>query len=365
MKNFLLSAAASLCCCVSCTQPVGESICTTIDLGASIGQTTDAIRLNDLFDITQVLPLETTDDFLLSSINLIGNPEKVLIFNESDRLYYVDKATGKLLSKIDRKGNGPEEYTYIRIASADNDGNALVYDPDRKALLKYSPQGKLISSVKNDSIGSVSQLADGNYAVSYGPLIKSCPGIAIYDKDFNLLRQGLTNDPLKSNFILMFNTMFENEGKCYFQDSPFNDTLFCVTSEKDVPFLVLSSGDYKTPIDAYETYDVYKRDRGSYIMNKYGQFAGDRLFITFSYGEKKYHDVWDMKTSKLLYRSAIGKDGGVAGIPMEIEGTEVVVWPKLTYGDKVYVEVQAEEAQAFLPSVSETDNPILVELTLK
>ena len=87
MKNILLSAAASLYCCVSCTQPASESICTTIDLGASIGQTTDAIRLNDLFDITQVLPLETTDDFLLSSINLIGNPEKVFIFNESDRLY--------------------------------------------------------------------------------------------------------------------------------------------------------------------------------------------------------------------------------------------------------------------------------------
>ncbi|HAC22793.1 MAG TPA: hypothetical protein DCF91_11995 [Porphyromonadaceae bacterium] len=365
MKNILLFAAASLCCCVSCTQTTNETVCTTIDLGASIGQTTDAIPLNDLFDITQVLPIETTDDFLLSTIRLVGNPGKALVLNESDRLYFVDKATGKLLSKIDRKGNGPEEYTYIRTASIDNDGNALLYDPEHKMLMKYAPQGELISSVKNDSIDSVFQLSDGNYAVSYGPLIKSSPGIAIYDKNFKLMRQGLTNEPMKSNFVLMFNTMFENEGRCYFQDAPFNDTLFCVTSEKDVPFLVLSSGDYKAPTDLYQTYDVYKRDCSSYIRNKYGQLAGDKLFITFTYDEKKYYDVWDMKTSKLLYRSAIGKDGGVKGIPLQIEGAEVVVWPKLTYGDKIYAEVQAEEAQAFLPSISETDNPVLVELTLK
>lgn len=365
MKNILLSAAASLCCCVSCTQTTNESVCTTIDLGASIGQTTDAIRLNDLFDITQVLPLKTTDDFLLSSINLIGNPEKVLIFNESDRLYYVDKATGKLLSKIDRKGNGPEEYTNTRIAAVDNERNVLLYDFGRKTLMKYSPRGEFLSSIKNDSTGSVFQLADGNYAISYNPSIESRAGIAVYDKDFKLLRQGLSHDKLDSEFMVMFNTMFENDGKAYFRDTPHNDTLFCVTSEKDEPFLVLNKGGLKAPIEIFEKFDIYKRDRSKYIMNDYVRPAGDKLFITFTYDEKKYQDVWDMKTSKLLYRSAIGKDGGVAGIPMEIEGTEVVVWPKLTYGDKVYVEVQAEEAQAFLPSVSETDNPVLVELTLK
>lgn len=364
MKNILLFAAASLCCCVSCTQTTNETVCTTIDLGASIGQTTDAIPLNDLFDITQVLPIETTDDFLLSSISLIGNPEKTLIFNESDRLYYVDKATGKLLSKIDRKGNGPEEYTNIRVASVDNDGNALLCDWNNQ-YMQYSSQGEFISSVKTDSISSVYQLADGNYAVSYNPILESSPGIAIYDKDFKLLRQGLSNDEMMSDILIFFNRMFENDGKCYFQDVPFNDTLFCVTSEKDVPFLVLSSGDYKTPLDLYETYDRYKKDGPNYIMDKGGQFAGDKLFTIFTYGEKMYYDVWDMKTSKLLYRSTTGRDGGVAGIPLQIEGTEVVVWPKLTYGDKVYVEVQAEEAQAFLPSICETDNPVLVELTLK
>lgn len=365
MKNILLSAAASLCCCVSCTQTTNETVCTTIDLGASIGQTTDVIPLNDLFDITQVLPIETTDDFLLSSISLVGNPEKELVINDSDRLYFVDKATGKLLSKIDRKGNGPEEYTDTRIAAVDNEGNVLLYDFGRKTLMKYSPRGEFLSSIKNDSTGSVFQLADGNYAISYNPSIESSAGIAIYDKDFKLLRQGLSNDKLESEFMVIFNAMFENDGKAYFRDTPHNDTLFCVTSEKDEPFLVLNKGDLKVPAEVFEKYDIYKRDRSKYIMNDYIKLAGDKLFITFTYDEKRYHDIWDMKTSKLLYRSAIGKDGGTQGIPLQIEGTEVVVWPKLTYGDKVYVEVQAEEAQAFLPSISETDNPVLVELTLK
>ncbi|MGL4327005.1 MAG: 6-bladed beta-propeller, partial [Tannerellaceae bacterium] len=326
MKNIFLSAAASLCCCVSCTQTTNETVCTTIDLGASIGQTTDAIPLNDLFDITQVLPIETTDDFLLSSIRLVGNPEKTLVFNESDRFYFVDKTTGKLLSKIDRKGNGPEEYTNIRVASIDNNGNALLCDWNNR-YMQYSPQGEFISTIKNDSISDIFHLADGNYAVSYHPSLESSPGIAVYDKDFVLQRQGLSNDKMMSDVLIFFNRMFENDGNCYFQDVPFNDTLFCVTSEKDVPFLVLSSGDYKTPLDLYETYDRYKKDGSSYIMDKGGQFAGDKLFVNFTYGGSMYYDVWDMKTSKLLYRSAIGKDGGTQGIPLQIEGTEVVVWP--------------------------------------
>lgn len=181
------------------------------------------IRLSDLSDALYI-PLETNDTTLLRQLGTCEGNEYLLT---ADRIYgqeaqtaiYVFGKDGRLIRKIDHRGGGPGEYSYISSYAVDTlrneifiqDGNVkkgttFVYDlegnykrefPNRAkeitilndSLLlnyfRYNPGGPRYSLIRKDDGSTVKKLPirfptplphDSHGRLSYGSLVKSPHG---------------------------------------------------------------------------------------------------------------------------------------------------------------------------------------------
>lgn len=118
-----------------------ETTCITVDVAANYPE--KELILQDFVDVDYV-PLETTDDFVMQgSIMAIGD-RHIVVKNWSDdgNIYIFDRKTGKGLQKINRKGQGDEEYNYINGIILDEDKNEMFVNcAVKKKIYVYDLEG--------------------------------------------------------------------------------------------------------------------------------------------------------------------------------------------------------------------------------
>jgi len=91
---------------------------------------------SDFYQIKEVIPLETTDSSLIAGIdNIIFFEDKIVIGEYWTKAFSIFKRDGSFLGKVDKTGNGPEEYG-SRIGSVVIDQA----DPDNTLIMNKSPQ---------------------------------------------------------------------------------------------------------------------------------------------------------------------------------------------------------------------------------
>ena len=365
MRNITTIFGILLFLCCSCNNGAKKPPYIVIDLAGNIGETIETAVLNDFFDITQITPLETSTDFLLSHVIFIDANMAELVLNDKNGVYFVDKNSGRMLSKVDRKGNGPGEYTQIFDVNIDSDGNVVIFDSGKKTRISYTREGDFLTSMQKDSIGLVRQLDNNEYIVNYTPNVKSAYSIGIYDNDWNLLRQGVLNDTVTEYRMLYYDALEKYNGKYFYRQSPLGDTIYRLTREMDEPYIIINKGHYKTPANIYNDLNVLNRESSKYITQDLGRLVDKYFFIRYYYDNKCYSDIWDITECKLLYRGVVSSDGGVYGIPLMINGQKIDVWPSFVNNDFIYVKIDPENAMKFMPNISEDDNPVIVELKLK
>lgn len=123
---------------------------------------TATVPAADLFREINYLPLETNDSSLLSNA-----PRQIIC--ENDYLYITDINTekeiyiydlkGKFVRKINRLGEGPEEYLgFLRMAVSKR-GWVTVGDRIQSAIVTYDTNGNFISKIRIDTVGSFANLA--------------------------------------------------------------------------------------------------------------------------------------------------------------------------------------------------------------
>ena len=142
MKNLifiLIIFQAILLSCVEVKQPVDNVI--TVDVTKNNFPKKELI-IQDFMDV-EYIPLQTTDDFINQGfVQEIGKEIIVVINRTGDGNIYVYDRTGKALRKINRKGQGGEEYTYITKIILDEDNNEiLVHDHHIKKIYVYDLYG--------------------------------------------------------------------------------------------------------------------------------------------------------------------------------------------------------------------------------
>ena len=105
--------------------------------------------LQDLFDIEYV-PLETTEEFLTTRWVLDISSHYILTMNlREGELFLFDRATGKGVKKICRRGEGPEEYLHAANAVIDEERNEIFVDDGmRRRFLVYDLEGNFKRSFK-------------------------------------------------------------------------------------------------------------------------------------------------------------------------------------------------------------------------
>jgi len=106
--------------------------------------------IQDFMDV-EYIPLETTDDFLTQGVVMEIGKDILLVknrFNDGD-IFVFDRRTGKGLRKINRKGQGGEEYLNIAEIVLDEENNEMfVIDNNRIKILVYDLYGNFKRSFK-------------------------------------------------------------------------------------------------------------------------------------------------------------------------------------------------------------------------
>ncbi len=338
----------------------------TLRLDNAINNGRQEIDIKKYVEQEKLIPLETNDSLLLSYVSLIGIDDNKL-FVESDRVVYVFNAeNGALESRIDRKGQGPEEYQSMIDVEIDNRNKTiLLYDNIKRNLVAYDFKGNFISSVKNDIIGGFSLLDDSTYLVAYPPLSGQSTRIGVYDKNLNLRQQFLAIDEsvYKDMDLFPFDDFGYYGEKAYFKPM-LEDTLYVIDSSPK-PYLILSKGKYKIPTEVAINVMKRNRDGHKYISGEYGYILGDYYFLTYFYQNAMFQDVWNIKTPELLFRNIVDENNQISGIPYEINGYEFYIWPKFVSNNTMYCVIDADDAINIIPSLPEDTNPVILKLELK
>jgi hypothetical protein len=140
----LLSITAG---CGENRQPADDII--TVDVTKNYPE--KELILQDFMDVEYV-PLETNDDFLTQGIVLAIGKDFIIVrnrINDGD-IFFFDKTTGKGLKKINRRGQGPEEYVDVPWISLDEDIDEMfVNDMISRRILIYDLDGNFKRSFKH------------------------------------------------------------------------------------------------------------------------------------------------------------------------------------------------------------------------
>ena len=99
--------------------------------------------LQDFMDVEYVA-LETTDEFLTQGLVQDVGKEYILATNRNNDgdIFIFDRKTGKGVRKINRRGQGAEEYARINeIILDENNGEIFVKSPGNKILVYESSNG--------------------------------------------------------------------------------------------------------------------------------------------------------------------------------------------------------------------------------
>ena len=106
--------------------------------------------LQDFMDV-EYIPLETNDEFVNQGIVMAVGKEMILVKNNmNDGDIFIYDRTGKALRKINRKGEGGEEYLFLNEIVLDEDRNEIfVNSAGAKKILVYDLHGTFKRSFRH------------------------------------------------------------------------------------------------------------------------------------------------------------------------------------------------------------------------
>lgn len=150
--------------------------------------------ISENLTLSNIVALETVDASLIKHIKkIIRHNDKLIILNAGVEVLIFDK-DGKFLHKINKRGNGPNEYTNIvDISMDDSNGNIIVYSDNYK-LLFFDLVGNYVSQVNSIAKDNIYEriVYDKNLLYFFNPLNR---------KDVNLFKTfDLKKNEYKDNF---------------------------------------------------------------------------------------------------------------------------------------------------------------------
>jgi hypothetical protein len=149
MKILVVILAIILFIIEGCKQPTAQGDdFITVDVTASYPK--KELILQDFMDVEYVT-LETTDEFLTQGfVEAVGKDIIVVKNRINDGDIFIFDRHGKALKKINRKGQGGEEYTFILDVVPDEDnGEMFVNDHLARKILAYDLDGNFKRSFKH------------------------------------------------------------------------------------------------------------------------------------------------------------------------------------------------------------------------
>ena len=205
----------------------------------------------DMIESVELMQFEETDESLLSTIRKINRLDDGFVFhtdkklgtNEHTTIYFFDE-NGKFKNKINRQGQGPEEYISIGSLWVEN-GLVTVYSMPKSIIYRYTPEGEFVDSRKLPDqlrVGDIRPYKDGYVAeMNYNPINDtSYYKFAKLNKDLKLEKAFLKYDkaPDEMPWFIAYSTVIPYQGGMQLF-RVFSDTIYAYTNDKLAPLVHL------------------------------------------------------------------------------------------------------------------------------
>ncbi len=147
VNTFLAISLLAMTSCGEGNKQPAEVI--TVDVSTNYQE--KELILQDIMDVEYV-PLETTDEFITKGVVKAIGKDLLFVTNQSSDgdIFIFDRKTGKGLRKINRMGQGAEEYSYVSAIALDEENQEIfVSDFGIRKILVYDLSGNFKRSFKN------------------------------------------------------------------------------------------------------------------------------------------------------------------------------------------------------------------------
>ena len=257
-------------------------------------------KASDIFENLTLIPLETTDESLIGSINKILIIDTVIyIMDAKSKAIMLFNTKGKYITKIVRRGAGPNEYIELNDFTVLTNGDIVILDARR--ILHFKADGTPFQTHRTDfGADAIEPLNDSVFVFSGGGLD---------DKDLNIWNY-VDNKTVNSFFDhdwkhagRIFKPLIKYEDKVYFRRY-YSSTIYKVSPEQLSVQWFIDFGKRNINEDIHKLVEFYNAPviRSS-AANMY-RFTETKNFVTFSF---QVEDVKDGMPYYVYYSKSSGK----------------------------------------------------------
>jgi hypothetical protein len=352
--------------------PVGIPAQKKVDLASNLSNKQEKAISSIAGSITYI-PLETTDECLLSNELQVYCGEYVFTGDQKTQLFFRFDPDGNLLNQIGKRGNGPGEYSGALFFHVD-EGEKSVYivsAPDR-SLYKYTYDGQFLKKIPIEETSWTIAIRNNTlyyYNSYYNRIKKDKNRTELYqaDKNGKVIHKTPTSVTSEKDDMLLLDLPF-----FYY----YNAGVYYKNAVHDLVYRINDNGKM-TP-----HYDIVCKNKNKHEENdfknltKYGEKVGIRtifeqdgfLLITYVYKNEFNYLFVDKQTGALSNvtdtKSNQGFEddlkNGPTFTPVPNNGSEQNRLVSIVYPDRF-----AELKSCLDKEINEDDNPVIVIADLK
>jgi hypothetical protein len=352
----------------------------------------DPSKVEDAYDISNdiepewdMVALETTDDCLISGIDRIFyRNDKYYVFDKTGKTVFLFDSTGKFISKLYKKGEGPDEYSAMD-AVCIVDENIWVADGNMRWLICYDENMKMTERVRTfDIIGA----CDINYL--NGNIYIADNWFGWNEKNAQLAQYNIQTKEITGVWFVpkvageetarwvKSSQLAQSGSSCLFTYS-YCDTIFQIDDEGCTPkYRMIFSERYK---DIPQPIEEYINPENSHIIKGIEDIKQTQNKIFIEYSEKRYlkSAIYDKNTNECkvypwlvypdlndfeIYQTNIYFDDNnmICGYDAE---TFLTRFGKESDRAKIKNESYRKKIESIVSSIDEYSNHIIIKFKLK
>jgi hypothetical protein len=368
-----------------CTQGSKTSTNGVVNLTLTEDAFVEQVETSRFFTSAKCIPLATSDESIIGTVNKIIRFEKYIYVSDGSALFrFTDDGT--FSGKIDKRGNGPDEYVAISDFLIEATDKVWILSPGRM-LNQYSWDGTLDREVRlNFPAFRMYLISPGKMCLYVGnkPDENNRHQIKVIDLDTeNVLNSMLDIDEQKARYLnlLPSNHFYVKEdGQCYFYDL-FDDYIYSVSADRMAKHFHINILGKNIPASFYdaEYQDVSYFFRALSSHNyAYGTvlFSESRMMYLYSYyykGQRHAAFISKETNESIADFTTLTEDTALYGFPlvmgetdMQIQEDGELIIPLQPYKIMEYGEAHPEisdRLKEVIQYISEDQNVVL--LTMK